>query len=42
MAYIIPKIMGEAVNKRGSNILGVLALVLMTASAVALIWFQFA
>jgi hypothetical protein len=36
-----PKIMGAAVNKRGSNILGGLALVLMTLSAVALIWFQF-
>jgi NRAMP (natural resistance-associated macrophage protein)-like metal ion transporter len=36
-----PKIMGKAVNKRGSNILGGLALVLMTLSAVALIWFQF-
>jgi Mn2+/Fe2+ NRAMP family transporter len=36
-----PKIMGERINKRGSNILGALALVLMTASAVALIWFQF-
>jgi NRAMP (natural resistance-associated macrophage protein)-like metal ion transporter len=36
-----PKIMGAQVNKWGSNTLGVLALVLMTASAVALIWFQF-
>lgn len=36
-----PKIMGPEVNKRGSNILGGLALVLMTLSAVALIWFQF-
>jgi len=36
-----PKIMGMAVNKRGSNILGALALAVMTASAVALIWFQF-
>ena len=36
-----PRIMGTAVNKRGSNILGVLALVLMTLSAIALIWFQF-
>ncbi len=35
------KIMGDAVNKRGSNILGGLALVLMTAAAVALLWFQF-
>jgi NRAMP (natural resistance-associated macrophage protein)-like metal ion transporter len=36
-----PKIMGEQVNKKGSNILGALALILMTASAIALIWFQF-
>ena len=36
-----PKIMGAQVNKWGSNTLGALALVLMTASAVALIWFQF-
>ncbi|MBN8853387.1 MAG: iron transporter [Sphingobacteriales bacterium 50-39] len=36
-----PKIMGAQVNKRGSNILGALALILMTASVVALIWFQF-
>jgi NRAMP (natural resistance-associated macrophage protein)-like metal ion transporter len=36
-----PKIMGEAVNKRGSNILGTLALLLMTVAAIALIWFQF-
>ena len=36
-----PKIMGAAVNKRGSNILGGLALVLMTLSAAALVWFQF-
>lgn len=36
-----PKIMGQAVNKRGSNILGGFALVLMTFSAVALIWFTF-
>lgn len=35
------KIMGDAVNKRGSNILGAFALVLMTAAAVALVWFQF-
>jgi len=35
------KIMGDAVNKRGSNVLGALALVLMTAAAVALVWFQF-
>jgi NRAMP (natural resistance-associated macrophage protein)-like metal ion transporter len=36
-----PRIMGDRVNKRGTNILGSLALVLMTAAAVALIWFQF-
>jgi NRAMP (natural resistance-associated macrophage protein)-like metal ion transporter len=36
-----PAIMGTEVNKRGSNILGSLALVLMTAAAVALIYFQF-
>ncbi|HMH20610.1 MAG TPA: divalent metal cation transporter [Puia sp.] len=36
-----PKIMGESVNGRWSNIFGFLALLLMTASAVALIWFQF-
>jgi Mn2+/Fe2+ NRAMP family transporter len=36
-----PKIMGTQVNKRGSNILGGLTLVLMTLSAAALIWFQF-
>ena len=35
------KIMGDAVNKRGSNVLGFAALVLMTAAAVALVWFQF-
>jgi len=35
------KIMGDAVNKRGSNILGAFAFVLMTAAAVALVWFQF-
>jgi NRAMP (natural resistance-associated macrophage protein)-like metal ion transporter len=33
-------VMGENVNKRGSNILGMLTLILMTASAVALIWFN--
>jgi len=33
--------MGTAVNKRGSNILGSLALVLMTLSAAALVWFTF-
>jgi NRAMP (natural resistance-associated macrophage protein)-like metal ion transporter len=36
-----PKIMGTAVNGRWSNILGYTTLVLMTASAIALIWFHF-
>jgi Mn2+/Fe2+ NRAMP family transporter len=36
-----PKIMGQAVNGKWSNIFGWMALVLMTVSAVALIWFQF-
>jgi NRAMP (natural resistance-associated macrophage protein)-like metal ion transporter len=36
-----PAIMGTAVNGKWSNILGILALVMMTAAAVALIWFQF-
>jgi len=36
-----PKIMGASVNKKWSNILGTAALVLMTAAAVALVWFQF-
>jgi Mn2+/Fe2+ NRAMP family transporter len=36
-----PKIMGDSVNKKWSNILGAAALVLMTAAAVALVWFQF-
>lgn len=36
-----PKIMGQSVNKRGSNILGGAALLLMTLAAVALVWFQF-
>jgi Mn2+/Fe2+ NRAMP family transporter len=36
-----PAIMGQAVNGRGTNILGSLAFVLMTAAAVALIYFQF-
>jgi len=35
------KIMGEFTNGKLSNILGVIALVLMTASAVALLYFQF-
>jgi len=34
-------IMGENTNSRFSNILGFLTLILMTAAAVALIWFQF-
>lgn len=36
-----PKIMGKAVNGKWSNILGTAAFLLMTAAAVALIWFQF-
>jgi NRAMP (natural resistance-associated macrophage protein)-like metal ion transporter len=36
-----PAIMGTAVNGKGSNILGTLALILMTAAAIALVWFQF-
>jgi NRAMP (natural resistance-associated macrophage protein)-like metal ion transporter len=36
-----PKIMGGAVNKKATNILGVVALIMMTAAAVALIYFQF-
>jgi len=36
-----PAIMGTEVNKKGSNILGFAALVLMTAAAVVLVWFQF-
>lgn len=36
-----PAIMGTAVNGKWSNILGILALVMMTAAAVALVWFQF-
>jgi len=35
------RIMGESVNGKWSNILGTVALVLMTLSAAALIWFQF-
>lgn len=35
------KIMGESVNRKGSNFLGVLALMLMTLAAIALLWFQF-
>jgi len=35
------KIMGQNTNSRFSNILGFLTLILMTAAAVALIWFQF-
>ena len=34
-------IMGEHTNSRFSNILGFLTLILMTAAAVALVWFQF-
>jgi Mn2+/Fe2+ NRAMP family transporter len=36
-----PKIMGTDVNSKWSNILGIAALVLMTVSAIALVWFQF-
>jgi NRAMP (natural resistance-associated macrophage protein)-like metal ion transporter len=36
-----PKIMGAAVNSKASNMLGIATLVLMTASAIALVWFQF-
>lgn len=35
-----PSIMGQSVNGKWSNILGVAGLVLMTLSAIALIWFQ--
>jgi Mn2+/Fe2+ NRAMP family transporter len=35
------KIMGEFTNGKLSNIMGLLTLILMTASAVALIYFQF-
>jgi NRAMP (natural resistance-associated macrophage protein)-like metal ion transporter len=35
------KIMGEHTNSRLSNVLGFLTLILMTAAAVTLIWFQF-
>jgi len=35
------KIMGEDTNSKLSNVLGVLTLVLMTAAAVALLWFMF-
>jgi Mn2+/Fe2+ NRAMP family transporter len=36
------QVMGEAVNGNWSNILGLLAFILMTLAGVALIWFQFA
>jgi NRAMP (natural resistance-associated macrophage protein)-like metal ion transporter len=36
------KIMGEYTNGKWSNILGFITLILMTVSAVALLWFQFA
>jgi NRAMP (natural resistance-associated macrophage protein)-like metal ion transporter len=36
-----PKIMGTAVNTKGSNILGWAAFVLMTLAAIVLIWLQF-
>jgi NRAMP (natural resistance-associated macrophage protein)-like metal ion transporter len=35
------KVMGEFTNKRWSNVLGTLALILMSVAAVALIYFQF-
>lgn len=35
------KVMGDSVNKRWSNITGMLTFLLMTAAAVALIYFQF-
>jgi NRAMP (natural resistance-associated macrophage protein)-like metal ion transporter len=35
------KIMGEHTNSRLSNVLGFFTLILMTAAAIALIWFQF-
>jgi Mn2+/Fe2+ NRAMP family transporter len=35
------KIMGKNTNSPLSNFLGFLTLILMTAAAVALIWFQF-
>jgi NRAMP (natural resistance-associated macrophage protein)-like metal ion transporter len=35
------KVMGEFINGKWSNILGVITLILMTASAVALLYFQF-
>ena len=35
------KIMGKHTNSVFSNVLGVLTLLLMTAAAVGLIWFQF-
>ena len=35
------KIMGEHANGRRSNILGVLSFILMTAAAIALLYFQF-
>lgn len=35
------KIMGDAVNGKWSNILGIAAFLLMTAAAILLLWFQF-
>jgi Mn2+/Fe2+ NRAMP family transporter len=35
------KVMGEFTNKRLSNVLGSIALMLMSAAAIALIYFQF-
>jgi Mn2+/Fe2+ NRAMP family transporter len=36
------KVMGKHTNSRLANVLGFIALILMTTSAVALIYFQFA
>jgi Mn2+/Fe2+ NRAMP family transporter len=36
------KVMGKYTNSRLANVLGIIALILMTTSAVALIYFQFA
>jgi len=36
-----PAIMGKEVNGKGSNILGGIALALMTCAAIVLVWFQF-
>jgi NRAMP (natural resistance-associated macrophage protein)-like metal ion transporter len=36
-----PKIMGQSVNGKGNNFLGVMTFLLMTLAAGALVWFQF-